>query len=187
MTPHQSEVLTGSPWGPLSPELPGIPGLPWKHTVMGQSFICVITEKNCFLLILLIIFVCLFVITNTMSGSNPCWNADTVDSIAKTGRNAVFRSPHFAAKLRQDRLIHHWQRHEGSWSVLSASINVPKCNEILMVFVSTDNYLQDKLVSMLSIINTQITIAPSLWVEMTQRDLEQQNKVFKCQTVINND
>lgn len=28
-------ILTGSPWGPLSPVLPGIPALPWKHTVMS--------------------------------------------------------------------------------------------------------------------------------------------------------
>lgn len=24
-------ILTGPPWGPLSPVPPGVPGLPWKH------------------------------------------------------------------------------------------------------------------------------------------------------------
>lgn len=43
-------IHTGSPWGPLSPELPGIPGLPWEHRVRGsvglQSNICVVTERK---------------------------------------------------------------------------------------------------------------------------------------------
>lgn len=156
MIPHQSKRLTGSPWGPLSPVLPGIPGLPWKHTVI---YWC--KKKAVFF----------FTPSYTILTTHPSYHLHlwryhkyvwfkSHTALLPKRRHSGFNSKNWQeCSFQISSFCCHVKTRQANSSLtearreLSAYINVPKCDEILMVFVSTDNYLQDKLVSTLSITN----------------------------------